>query len=235
MARASAARKRSPARRLPGPERRSRILDAALPLFARRGYRGVSTSELASAVGVTVPVLYRHFASKQALFLAVLKEQALLLAEAIGDAADPTSAPLEPRVVKTARAVVGFVRQRPDAWRLLRRTPPSDPTIAKVHAELQQAARAVTAQTTARDRHFQAPRGIDRAAAAAFFGDLQWTAYEALGDHAAAHPELDEADLLSIFMDFVWVGLERHHRGKHWASPPRDDVSAPAAASSRRA
>jgi AcrR family transcriptional regulator len=206
----------SPRRRLPRSERRSRILSAALEVFAGVGYRDASMAELAAAAGVTAPVLYQHFASKQDLFLAVLRHQASLLAVAIGDAADPTSAPLEPRVVKTASAVLSFVADRPQAWRLLRMTPPGDPVIARAYAQLHGAARSITAQTTASDRHFQPPPGIDRSIAAELFGHLQWSAYEALGDWAAAHPELTHSDLLRIFMDFMWIGLERHHRETHW-------------------
>ena len=32
------------------------------------------------------------------------------------------------------------------------------------------------------------------------------------------HPELEQADLLRIFMDFMWIGLERHSRGRHWTA-----------------
>ena len=62
----------TPPRRLAGAERREAILKAALPLFAARGAHGTTTRELAGAVGVTEPVLYRHFASKEALFEAVV-------------------------------------------------------------------------------------------------------------------------------------------------------------------
>jgi AcrR family transcriptional regulator len=61
-----------PGGRLPRSERREAILARALPLFAERGYEGTTTRDLARALGVTEPVLYRHFPSKRALFLAVL-------------------------------------------------------------------------------------------------------------------------------------------------------------------
>lgn len=63
----------SPARRRLGPaERREQILSAALPCFARRGYEGTGTRDLAAAAGITEPILYRHFAGKAGLFEAVL-------------------------------------------------------------------------------------------------------------------------------------------------------------------
>jgi AcrR family transcriptional regulator len=63
-------------------ERREVLLDAALPLFARHGWLGTGTRELAAAAHVTEPVLYRHFADKEALFLAVL-ERATARLEAV--------------------------------------------------------------------------------------------------------------------------------------------------------
>lgn len=48
------------------------ILRAAADLFAARGYSGVSLEEIGTAVGVSGPAVYRHFAGKQALLGALL-------------------------------------------------------------------------------------------------------------------------------------------------------------------
>ena len=61
-------------KRLPGPERRESILQAAERLFAEKGYHGVSIDEIAQAVDVSPAILYRHFKSKQVLYDAVLQE-----------------------------------------------------------------------------------------------------------------------------------------------------------------
>ena len=58
--------------RLPAAERREQLLDTAVTLFAKRGYAGATTAELAKAAGVTEPIIYRHFASKKDLFIAVI-------------------------------------------------------------------------------------------------------------------------------------------------------------------
>ena len=60
--------------RLSGPERRESILSAAQGLFASKGFYGVSVDEIARAVNVSPAILYRHFASKQALYDAVLEK-----------------------------------------------------------------------------------------------------------------------------------------------------------------
>jgi AcrR family transcriptional regulator len=58
--------------RLSGPERRESIISAAQGLFADKGLHGVSIDEIARAVNVSPAILYRHFASKQELYNAVL-------------------------------------------------------------------------------------------------------------------------------------------------------------------
>jgi TetR/AcrR family transcriptional regulator len=60
--------------RLPASERRAAVLDTACRVFGRCSYRGATTAEIAREAGVTEPILYRHFDSKQALYLACVDE-----------------------------------------------------------------------------------------------------------------------------------------------------------------
>jgi AcrR family transcriptional regulator len=72
----------APARqRLSAEDRRSAIIAAARVLFARNGFRGTGTSDIAAAAGCSEPVIYKHFASKQALFGAVLEDCTRLMGE----------------------------------------------------------------------------------------------------------------------------------------------------------
>lgn len=52
-------------------DRKQAIVKAALPLFARKGFARTTTRELAKAAGVSEPLLYRHFPSKEALYTAI--------------------------------------------------------------------------------------------------------------------------------------------------------------------
>jgi len=69
--------------RLSSDERRLAIMSVAVPLFATKGFDGLTTKEIADAAGVSEALLYRHFESKQALFQAV---QASCVDEAAADA-----------------------------------------------------------------------------------------------------------------------------------------------------
>lgn len=62
--------------RLSSEERRASIVDAAYRLFSEKGFRGVTTRELAAAIGVTEPVLYEHFRTKRDLYSAILEAKA---------------------------------------------------------------------------------------------------------------------------------------------------------------
>lgn len=61
------------------PGRRGEILDAALAVFAEKGYSAGSMRDIAARVGVTEPALYRHFPGKEALFRALVRVIATLL------------------------------------------------------------------------------------------------------------------------------------------------------------
>ena len=57
--------------RLSAEDRKTAIVKAALPLFARKGYAETTTKDLARAAGVSEPLLYKHFPSKEALYLEI--------------------------------------------------------------------------------------------------------------------------------------------------------------------
>ena len=54
--------------RLSGEQRRSAIVKAALPLFARKGFANTTTRELAETAGVSEALIYKHFPSKESLY-----------------------------------------------------------------------------------------------------------------------------------------------------------------------
>lgn len=58
--------------RMPGEDRRRQLIETALDVFARKGFEGTTTKEIAASAGVTEAVIFRHFPSKHALYMAVL-------------------------------------------------------------------------------------------------------------------------------------------------------------------
>jgi len=62
-----------PATRMKAEDRREQVLAAALPVFARNGYEGTSTEDVAKAAGISQPYLFRLFNTKRDLFIALVR------------------------------------------------------------------------------------------------------------------------------------------------------------------
>jgi len=64
------------------------ILDAAVHLFSVHGYDGVSMRRIAEAAGVSKANIYHHFASKEALYFAILRHSAEELTDLLENLAE---------------------------------------------------------------------------------------------------------------------------------------------------
>jgi AcrR family transcriptional regulator len=105
-----------------GPERRRpQVLDAALELFLDGGYEGTSMDAIARAAGVSKPVVYACFPSKDELFRALLaREEERILGEIQEAFADRTD--LSDPEATLVEGMTGFLRAvagSPDVYRLI--------------------------------------------------------------------------------------------------------------------
>jgi AcrR family transcriptional regulator len=105
-------------RRMRGPARRAQIIEAATAVFASSGYGATGMAQIAEAAGVTRTVLYDHFPSKKALFLAVLEERNAVFLGHVG-AQITAEGSAEERMRATMDSVFAFAERHPDTWRLL--------------------------------------------------------------------------------------------------------------------
>lgn len=74
-----------------GEERRQQIVRIAMKLFSQRGFRGTTTKEIAQAAGISEAMVFRHFATKEELYAAILDDKACAgemteMCEAVADA-----------------------------------------------------------------------------------------------------------------------------------------------------
>ena len=60
-------------KRMDAADRRTAIVEVATPLFARRGFAGTTTKEIAEAAGVSEALVFRHFPTKAALYEEILQ------------------------------------------------------------------------------------------------------------------------------------------------------------------
>jgi TetR/AcrR family transcriptional regulator len=59
--------------RLTSEERKAKIIDAALTLFAEKGFNGTKTKEIAEAAGTSEPLIFWHFKSKEDIYREALR------------------------------------------------------------------------------------------------------------------------------------------------------------------
>lgn len=62
--------------RMASEDRRRQIVDVAMRLFSERGFRGTTTKEIAQAAGVSEAIIFRHFATKDDLYAAIIDHKA---------------------------------------------------------------------------------------------------------------------------------------------------------------
>lgn len=192
--------------RLSAAKRREAILDAALPLFARDGFSRTSISAIAGATGVTKPVLYDHFDSKSELYVALLEREAgLLFSEQ--RVAFNSQRPLDERLRMGIEAVLYHVRRRPDAGRLLFRTPDGDDITRAAHEQLRSVAQQAGAAAILADPVFQAKAGLSRQSSAELLAELHGAVLEQTTRWALEHPSVSTAALVQVFVEVLWDGL----------------------------
>jgi AcrR family transcriptional regulator len=85
---------RARATRLPAEERRRQILDAAIRVFARQGYAGTGTADIAREALIGEPTIYRYFANKRELYLEAIREGAREIREHWVQISDQSPDPL---------------------------------------------------------------------------------------------------------------------------------------------
>ncbi len=137
-----------PAARLSAGRRRETIIRAAAKEFAKHGYAGARLDDIAAAAQVTKPIVYRHFDSKQALYLALLrKHEDDLTSFFTGPDGAPAAIPA------ILNGWLDYVRENSHAWLMLFRDSSGDDEIRAVRRRVSLRAREVLAG-------FIAERGI---------------------------------------------------------------------------
>ncbi|WP_127523139.1 TetR/AcrR family transcriptional regulator [Mesorhizobium sp. Z1-4] len=117
--------------------KRQAILDAATEVFLRDGYLGTSMDEIAALSEVSKQTVYKHFTSKEALFVEIVSSLTDRTGDAVHDEMPPLqeagdvaayleayghrqlSIVLTPRIMQLRRLVIGEVSRFPELARVL--------------------------------------------------------------------------------------------------------------------
>ena len=123
--------------RLARAERERLMLRAAGEAFASHGFHGSSMDDIAQAAGITKPMLYRYFGSKEGLYAAYLQMTGRELVDKVR-APETRGASPEVRLRAGLRAFLGYVKEHRAGWTVLHgeTTAPADAQVAREVAEL---------------------------------------------------------------------------------------------------
>jgi len=104
-------------RKLPRAARERQMLEVAARVFGRRGYHAASMDEIARACGVTKPMLYAYFGSKDGLYLATVDRMGVALVSAVERLLEERDAAL--RLRQGVDLILRFIEQDRHGWAVL--------------------------------------------------------------------------------------------------------------------
>ena len=205
---------RPPRRRLTAQARRELIEQAASELFAERGYQATSIDEIAKRAGVTAPVVYDHFASKQDLHRHLLErhyaELRLLWREQLGGEDPPAR-----RIPRAIDAWFAYVEAHPYAWRMLFRDTTGEPEVRAIHDEVVAQSRAAVMPLFLRERGIEDAAAVETEAL-----DMAWEVMRAVLQGLALwwyeHRHVPREQVVATAMNALWIGFERVLAGEAW-------------------
>lgn len=191
--------------RIPRPQRELQMLEVAGRLFAADGYNATSMDEIAAGVGITKPMLYAYFGSKQGLYLAYIRQAAERLFERLLSAA-PADLPVDERLVLGLEAFLAFVDERRDGWAVLFQQAAAQdaPLAGEIAARRERLAAVATRMLSEVVRQRGGPQAASELDA---LGHALIGAAESLANWWLAHPEVPREVVLEVLVGLTNLGL----------------------------
>ena len=127
--------------RMPGPERREQLIGVARELFAGRGYEATSIEEIAERAGVSKPVVYEHFGTKEGIYTVIADREVRALVDRITEALTPG----HPRrtIIRAVEAFLAYIEDEQAGFKILVRDPPAGTAGGSLTSVLDEVAKAV--------------------------------------------------------------------------------------------
>jgi AcrR family transcriptional regulator len=208
-------------RRLPRAEREEQMVAAATRVFATRGFGAASMDEIADAAGISKPMLYAYFDSKEGLFLACVEKGSRELRAQVREAALGAPTP-EQGLYRGLVAVMRFVEENGELWSVLYpHGPGSSGTFVEAAARAHDEMSALLAELMTM---LATRRGVGPEAALESepLAHALTGATIAVGTWSRGRDEPAELHALRL-MNFAWMGLGDLIAGELWLPPPEED------------
>lgn len=203
-------------RRLPRAVRERQILDAAVRVFAERGFHSASMDEISEVAGISKPMIYAYLGSKDELFVACIQREAGRLLDAIGEAVEANLSPDE-QLWRGLHVFFQYVRDNRASWTVLHRQASSQEPFAYELGEWRTRAMNLVATLIARATAESEQLTSEQVEpfSAALVG-----ACESLLDWWIDHPEYTAESLSKRLMNLIWMGFGNLIQGQSWV--PKD-------------
>jgi AcrR family transcriptional regulator len=178
---------------VPRPEREQQIIAAAVDEFAARGYAGASMVVIARRAGISKPLVYQYFGSKDGLYLNCLHSVAGALLQRLEVAELSVDDSVASRI-HALQAVFEALEPQRTAWQLLYdTTKPTEGPIAAAALDYQQRTAALAASGSERFLHARGDTDtLDASALSAVWMGI----VDSLVLWWLDHPDLTAADMV---------------------------------------
>jgi AcrR family transcriptional regulator len=199
-------------RRLPREQRAHQLVGVADAVFSERGVASSSMAEIADRAGVTKPVLYDHFGSKDGLLAAVVLRAGEELAAATVEAVDAAAGP-EQALASGLRAYFSFIERRRASWLslLTEAGVPGSAAAAALERVRDGQAELIAELLSADVPGCDLPR-------ARLYAQIVVGACERLATRPGPQPP-SVGTLTAHVMDVIWGGFGAIRDGRRWAPP----------------
>ena len=187
-------------KRLTKEERRELIEQAAIGVFAARGFRSASMDEIAKRSGVSVPVVYDHFASKLDLYKRLLERTRNELLEMWGTHLFGDE-PADDRIPRAIDAWARYVESNRDATRMYFREAAGDEEAEAVHKEIRDQARVALGVVLG--RIVEEPRAQEQLEMA---GEVIRAGLVGLALWWHEHPHVAREQIVETGLEVLWRG-----------------------------
>lgn len=195
-------------RRVPRELRRRHLIELAAELFAERGYEAASMDELGERAGVSKPVIYDQFGSKEGLFVAVIEDLGLELNQVVSEAVTGYTDP-EELLRSGSLAFFRFVGERRGTWAVafgtVRTLGGSSVPVAEKLVEIRDRQDQLVATMITLAAH-EAGNEPDPVQLGAITRGLNGV-YEGMVEWWQAHPETSPEQLTDWVIDLLLPGL----------------------------
>jgi AcrR family transcriptional regulator len=198
-------------------QRREQLIVVAKALFAEKGFEGTSVEEIAARADVSKPVVYEHFGGKEGLYAVIVDREVEALLSVLSGALASRAHPRQ-LVERAALALLGYIEESPDGFRILVRDSP----VAQAGGTFSSLLGDVAAQVEVLLGDQFSRRGLNPLVAP-FYAQMLVGQVALAGQHWAEVREPAKNVIAAHLVNLAWNGLSALERSPEMTSPSTSD------------